>query len=283
MSRRRHTHRRRWLGTLRRGSTIGLLAALSAPALVWAQAPAPAADVQQALDAGQESFYQGDFAGAATAWRKAAEAAPQNPQIWYALGTAEAQADRLGPAMHALEQAVLLAPGDDDAAHNLDEVRARIVSQALADGSDGRVILPGEDDAGTGLMTALPPRVLGIAFAISWALLFLTLHLARRVTRAGRRTAATFAGVLFGLFALGSGGLLWGRSTLVDSRIYGVVERPVKSHQGPGAQYPSVAKVLEGVKVRLSGAEGQWRQVVMPDGSGAWLPDDAVRPLHRPE
>ncbi|MCB9543987.1 MAG: hypothetical protein H6703_16290 [Myxococcales bacterium] len=184
--------------------------------------------------------------------------------------------------MHALEQALLLRPGDDDAAHNLAAVRARVVQSALGGRSERRAVLPGEDDAGTGLLTALAPRALGLTFAAAWVLLFALLHLTRRAAHAGLRTAASFAAVVCGLVSLATGGLLIGRKMMIEDRLYGVVAEETAARQGPGDRYPPVIDVLPGVKVRLGGEEAGWRQVVLPDGGGAWIASDELLPLRRP-
>lgn len=249
------------------------------PAASTAAAPAAApATAAEAL----EAFRRGDPRTAADTWRALALATPDNPDLWYDLGTAEARAGRPGPAIHALEQALLLRPGDDDAAHNLATVRARVVETALGGRSERRAVLPGEDDAGTGLLTALAPRALGITFAVAWVLLFALLHLARRAAHAGLRTAASFAAVVCGLVSLATGGLLIGRKMMIEDRLYGVVAEETAARQGPGDRYPQVIDVLPGVKVRLGGEEAGWRQVVLPDGGGAWIASEQVLPLRRP-
>lgn len=262
-----------------RGCSLLLALALAAPAVADEAPPtAPTAPAAGPL----EAFRRGEFDAAAAGWRAALRETPKNPDRWYALGTAEARAGRLGPAVHAFEQALLLRPGDADTVHNLAAVRGRIVEQALARGGDRRAVLPGEDDAGTGLLTALSPWALGLVFSVAWVLLFALLWMARRTVHAGLRTAATFGAVVCGLVSLATGGLLVGRSIAVEDRLYGVVAAEAPARQGPGEQYPTVADVLAGVKVRLSGSEGDWRQVVLPDGSGAWLAAEAVLPLDRP-
>ncbi len=261
-----------------------LITALPAAAQETAAPEAAAPDgVAAAVSAGKEAFWKGDFTAAEQAYARAVEQAPTVPDLWYNRGTAAARAERPGPAMHAFEQALLLAPGHADAAHNLGVVRQQVVEAALAGrASDKRSILPGEDDAGTGLLTALSPRSLGILFAIGWILLFAGLHVGRRTRTASVRTAASFAAVVFGLVALGAGALLYGRQSVVGDRLYGVVANEGPARQGPGEQYPVVAGVLPGVKVRLGGEEGAWRQVILPDGGGAWMPAEQVLPLLRP-
>ncbi|MCA9538544.1 MAG: hypothetical protein KC620_06630 [Myxococcales bacterium] len=254
---------------------LGLLLVLGA----LMPATAGAADVEAA----RQAFWKGDFAAAAAGFREVVGEHPDAADVWYALGTAEARAGRGGPAVHALEQALLLDPDDADAAFNLAQVREGIVAKALRENREGRAVLPGEDDLGIGLLTLVAPRTLGLLFAVGWLAMFLALHFMRTARAAGRRTAFAFVSVIAGLLALAAGGLLIARAAAVDTATEGVVlPDRVRAHQGPGEQYPANADVLGGVKVRLGGTDSGWRQVTLPDGAGAWLPEADVAALHRP-
>ncbi|MEZ4472354.1 MAG: tetratricopeptide repeat protein [bacterium] len=66
--------------------------------------------------------------------------APTSADLWYNLGCAEARAGRLGHAIQAFEQALVLRPGDDDAGENLDKVRALALERGVAGAGDARVI-----------------------------------------------------------------------------------------------------------------------------------------------
>jgi hypothetical protein len=255
-----------------RGVLLLLMLAL-APLTARGAAPAD-------VESGKAAFWRGDFGASAAAYARAVVAHPENPDLWFNLGTAEARAERFGPAFHAFEQALRLAPEHADAAHNLSQIRTQVIQRALAQGSTGRMILPGEDDLGTGLLTAVLPRTLALIFTASWVFLFACLWFARRTTLSGRKTSLVFAAVLMGLVAVGAGGLLMGRMGVVDESTYGVVVADrADAHQGPGDHYPSVVKVLAGVKVRISGRDRDWDQIVLPDGAGAWLPRTALRRL----
>lgn len=243
---------------------------------VSAAAAAPADD----LAAGNEAFWKGDFAAAASAYRRAAEGAPDSADVWFNLGTAEARAGRLGHAIHALEQALALRPGDADVAHNLEQVRAVVVSGGLTRAGAGRVILPGDDDTGTGLLTALTPGTVAWTFAGAWLVLFALLAAWRRAGGAGARTAAGFGAVLAALVAAAAGALLLGRLHVTrDLRQAVVVADQAPVHAGPGAQYNPSATVLSGVKVRVRGEDQAWRHVTLPDGSEGWLPATALAEL----
>jgi hypothetical protein len=235
------------------------------------------------LNAGNESFWKGDFVGAVERYRRVTESAPGSADAWFNLGTAEASARHIGPAVHAFEQALLLRPGDPDALYNLGQTRAAAIEQGVQADEGARVILPGDDDLGTGLLTAVAPTTLGVAFAVAWALLFVLVALWRRVERSGLRTALSFAAVLTSLVALGSGGLLAGRVLVVDATDYGVViAQQAAVRAGPGDQYRTSARLLGGVKVQLRNTDQGWRQVTLPDGSEGWLRTKALAPLRRP-
>lgn len=226
---------------------------------------------------GNEAFYAGDFAAAAVAYRAALEGGADGADVYYNLGTTEAEAGRYGPAIWAFEQALLIRPGDDDVAHNLAQVRSAIVTAALEGGSDRRVILPGDDDFETGLFTALSPTTATWAFAGCWVALFGLLALARRTPDAGRRTALTFAAVVVALAALAAGGLLVGRLLVVQNTEYAIVladDATVLS--GPLPRAARVARVRPGVRVRVLGADAEMRRIALPDGSDGWLPADAL-------
>ena len=167
------------------------------------------------IDSAKSAYWKGDFPGAATAYRAAIKSKPNQPDLWYNLGTSEAQAGRFGWAIHALEQALLLDPADRDATHNLERIRNQIIDKALKEASGETLVLPGSDDLGTGLLSALPPRTMEALFAVSWPLLFLVIIMARTGRTPGRRTGFTFCAVVLGLVALSTGGLLLARSYVV--------------------------------------------------------------------
>lgn len=258
---------------------------LQAIAFAWCLPSAAMADPAEDFRAGNEAFWNGQLDDAAAAYRRVIADGVHNADVYFNLGTTEAEAGHLGEAIWAFEQALLLRPDDEDASHNVDLVRTQAIDEGLERAGDRRVILPGEDDLGTGLLTAVPPAGLAWMFAAGWGLLFGFLILLRRTRDGGGRTALAFAIVVFGLFALASGGLIAGRTLIVNRSLYGVVvANQTQVRAGPGQQYPGVVEVLSGVKVRLrgGGAEEGWVSVTLPDGTSGWLPQDQMRGLIRP-
>ena len=125
-------------------------------------------------------------------------------------------------------------------------------------------------------MTALTPNAVTAGFSLSWTLLFgLLIGLRVNRGRAGRetrQTVLTLGAVVVGLTALAFGALLGGRVLIVREANYGVVIADRGTVQaGPGDQYRPVARVMAGVKLRLRGDDGDWANVILPDGGSGWV------------
>ena len=242
----------------------------------------PTSALADSVTQGNEAFWKGDHAAAALAYRAAIAAQPENADLWYNLGTAEAQAKRYGSAMHAFEQALILRPGDADTLFNLEQTRGQIIESGLAGSGDARVVPPGEDDVGTGLLTAMSADTTAIIFLATWACLFVLIAVWRRTQRAGARTASSFLALIMGLLALASGGALLARALVLDKASEGVVLERTATYTGPGKTYAKGPLLLSGVKLRLRGKEEQWRQVTLPDGSEGWIAEARIGVLTRP-
>ncbi len=272
---------KRLLATLTLATTLPLCArALAADA---PQTAAPA-DAAAAFEQANAAFAAGRYDAAAAAYRALADRLPR-VDLYFNLGTAEANAGRLGPAVWAFEQALVLDPADDDARHNLESVRQSALHRGLsATGGDLRFILPGDDDVGTGLLTALTPATATFGFVGFWGAMFGLMISVRSGRRRGledtRQTVLTLGAVTAALGALAFGALLAGRILIVREASYGIVVADKGQVQaGPGEQYRPVARVMAGVKLRLRGEDTDWYQVVLPDGGTGWVKRDEIARL----
>jgi hypothetical protein len=270
--------------TLRRAAALaGVIACLAADA-AGAQ---PAGDPQTAFRAANEAYARGETA-AAIAGYEAVAAATAHPDAYFNLGTALARDGQLGRAIWALEEARARAPSDDDVAHNLEAVRQRALRLGLEVGGELRVILPGDDDVGTGLLTALSPTTVTLGFGLTWVGLFGLLAALRRGRRRSAdedtgRTVLTLAAVTAGLGALAFGGLLAGRALVLREAAYAiVVEKSCPVQEGPGDQSRPVARIVAGVKLRVRGEDAGWQNVVLPDGGSGWVESKHLAALRSP-
>ncbi|MEE2757783.1 MAG: hypothetical protein VYA30_14095 [Myxococcota bacterium] len=232
------------------------------------------ASASPGLERAQKSFWSGKFGTAAATYRSLIETHPRQADLWFNLGTAEAQAGRMGQATHALETALWLQPDHKDARFNLDAVKAWVLDKALARSQAGTLVLPGSDDLGTGLLSSIPLTPIRIAFAVSWCLLFSCWYLLMSTAR--RRASLSLVLIITGLVATCAGGLLISRSYIIDDARYGVLLDDTTAYRGPGQQYDTQAQVSNSVKVRLGGEDGKWQQVTLPNGQGAWIRSEHV-------
>ncbi len=240
----------------------------------------PEADLQ----VGNEAFWKGEYELAQRSFKSLVEARPNSPEAWYNLGTTEARLGHMGPAIYALEQALLLKPNEEDVIHNLEAIREKTLEQAIeTEAGGGRLILPGDDDTGTGLLTAVPQERLLWTFGTAWILLFALLIILRRLNRPELRAGVAFASVLSALLALGSGGLFLGRHLILSNMQHGVVlSETARLRSGPGPQYPSSHKILGGVRLQIRGEHEDWLRVTLPDGGESWLPKREIGVLRAP-
>ena len=235
------------------------------------------------MTVGKTAFWKGDFKAAAAAYGKAVQTNPTHPDLWFNLGTAEAHAGRLGHAVHALEQAMLLDSGDVGAQHNLERVREQIIDQALKSSSGETLVLPGSDDLGTGLLASLPQRTLETLFSITWPLLFMVVFWVGRSASPGRRATFTFLAVVMGLVSLSTGGLLMARTYVVEQGRFGIlVKERTTARRGPGSQY-AASRIGGREKVKIAGQDRGGQQVTLPNGLGAWVESNHVKRLRGEE
>ncbi len=247
----------------------------------------PAAGLPLAQDASDEARvkaaielgFHGEHQAALQQLQTLVEKHRESPDLWYAIGVNAASMHDYAKAVHAFEQTCLLNPGDSDAAENLERVRQQIVQESLQSGLDDRVILPGDDDTGTSLLTAASPMRLTLIFATSWALIFLAL-IVERLKKGALHSLAVVVALIAGLTALGSGALLAGRISTSGDNQYAVLQgKAIHVHSGPGDRYPKTVTAVGGVRVHLRGTFEGWQQISLPDGSDGWVKPSEVEPL----
>ena len=115
------------------------LVAITLAALGWVLPASPAAAQRTAsiFEAANQAYYQGDYATAAEGYRLLVESGIDDPDVAFNLATSYAQLGQYGRAIRWYERTLRLAPGDDEAEHNLAEVRRALGQrQAEAQGEE---------------------------------------------------------------------------------------------------------------------------------------------------
>ncbi len=240
------------------------------PTLAWS---APS------VDDAAEAFRRGEFGTSARMYKDLVKSHPRNADLWFNLGTAYARSElEMGRAVHAFEQSLALQPEAQDTRHNLEEMKRMIRDKALENVDGDRLVLPGDDDTGSGLLASLSKPAIQFIFISTWLATFLVLILLRWREELRTITVLNFSWIVFALVALCAGGVLLARDQVVEEASYGVVIEQTPARRGPGPDYPLESIVSPGVKVTLSGKEEGWRRVSLPGGVDAWIED-----VHVPE
>lgn len=233
-------------------------------------APDDPAEADRLLALGNELFAEGDFAGAAAAYERAAATGWTSPALEANLGTAHAEAGRLGRAVLHLERALRLDPHDEAAAHNLTVVRGRL-------GHDAPASLPISEAAGRWLAAAVGSGLLAaLAFALYLGVAALLGAWAwRRSLPAWRRRALVVLAPL--TLLVGGGAVLAARAETMARAV--VVAESAALRTAPTPEAASAGSAPEGAVLVVTDRAGGWAEVRLPDGGTGWAEAGAVEEL----
>ena len=244
--------------------------------LLAALTPPQESQFQSALDA----FWKGQHQQAAESFGALSEVQPNAYAVWYNYGTALAEVGQTGEAVYAFERALLLKPGDHDAVANLTYVKRKTIDAIADTQQEEQLVLPALERDSASLFRQYSTTMLNLTFGVCWLLFFAALIIARSSLRPRRRTIGFFFTLVFFLLSLGVATLRLGRHYWVDDSVKAVVVSPLTTaRQGPGTQYRSVARVLDGVKVSVLGSEGEWSLIELSAGRTAWMNAKSLRSL----
>ena len=228
-------------------------------------------DVSQLLNAGNQSYSQGNFRAAIEQYERLVQLPFLNEIIHYNLGNAYFKDHQLGNAILNYEKAQKLAPLDRDVIANLDLARSRIADKI--EGNQENVLWKLLKKMNTFIPFDMETLLVLLLF-VSANLSFTVFLLSRSASHS--RLAIIAAGVLL-CFAL-----LLGVSNL--TRIYqketvreGVVlVDKVDVVSGPATDNPVLFSVHEGLKVRIENKVEGWFHISLENGWTGWVKTEAV-------
>ena len=241
-------------------SAVGLLAASAFPL--------PGAAQQEIFEQGNRFYQMEDYAAALEAYEAVLAADFESSDLHYNLGNAYFKSGELGRSILSWERALRLAPGNADAAANL-ELAARL-------GADDIEPLPRFWllSATSWWVDLLPRSALVFVVALAW-LAFTGGALSRILLRSesARRLGglAIAAGAVL-LVLLGSN--LAVREFEVAQPERGVIlAEAVSVRSAPTDDDKlTVFEVHEGTRVRIDQRTEQWAEIVLDDGKVGWVP-----------
>lgn len=245
-------------------------------ALVWAApSAAPAQSFDTLLREGNEAFFRGDYAAAASRYEALAEAGVEDPDIRYNLGATYARQGHHGRAIVELERAVRLRPSDAGARTALDASRA-IVGRRRAE-REGEAIVEAGAPFGEALFSFLSEDALAavvVLFTLALSGVLLALFVVRN--ERGRIGLGVAAPLLLVALATTGLGLLSRRGAFAAGPTAIVVQEEAAVREGPRTEASVRARALEGERVEVLDRDGDWARVRLGGGREGWLEADGI-------
>jgi len=255
----------------RRGLLVGgalMLLLLLTPSI----APAASGDDENAMAKAAGLYEQGQFAEATVVWEALAAEGLEDSRLWYNLGNAYFQQERLGPSILAYRRALRLAPRDREIRENLDIARARRKESLNLDSAS----LPGKIWSWT-RRSFSPGEMALMGLAALWmATVLALLGILRKLSWQRLRGGLAIVLLLLVFFGVGA----WRAEWEDWSGREGVLMAPVlKAQSGPAEDFITLFELHEGAELRLLERRGDWIRVGLGAELEGWIPREGVEKL----
>lgn len=239
-------------------------------ALLQPGAPSDHTEAERLFGLGNELFAEGDFVGATAAYERTADTGWTSATLEANLGTAYAEAGRLGRAVLHFERALCLDPRDEAAAHNLAVVRGQL-------GGAEAVTRPPSEAVGRWLAAAVgswPLAGLGFALYLGITALLGAWAWKRGLPAWRRRTLVVLAPLAL---MAGAAAVLAARAETTPLSV--VVAESAALRTAPTPEAASTGEAPEGAVLVVTGRAGGWLAVRLPDGTSGWAELGAVEEI----
>jgi hypothetical protein len=228
---------------------------------------AGATTVDQAYAAALKDYYAGRYEPAVEAFERVLAIPLEHPDVHYNLGCAYFRLGKLGYAIYHFERALLLDPGAEDAAFNLQTVRTMVAGK-IKDELKGAA----KDPFWVRAVSLTSQARWAVLFLVLWWLTLGTLFLLRYVSPGPARAGLVAANSFVALLAL-VGGLLLGGRLYLDERVTVGIVLPdrLAVREGPDATTKVTFRLHAGLRVRLQGGAGDWSRIRLANGLEGWV------------
>lgn len=214
---------------------------------------------------GNAAYEQGAFAAADSAYARAEAAGAADARLHYNRGNALFRLGRLGPAILQYEKARVLAPADADIRHNLEFARSR-TRDKIPEPPENVVMR-----AFGSLQASYAPRTgEWLAYGL-FAAGFLALAAGLFLGPLARVFTTLAAVACFGALLLFAPLLVHKVRRHEQAARAVVLEDAADLYSGPGTGYELLFRVHEGTTFTVTGREGEWLAVTLPDGRGGFV------------
>lgn len=247
---------------------LGLVLATSLAILSLAPA-ARAETLETIFSRANAAYFRGDYDEAADQYRKLLDAGVLDPDVSYNLGATEAQRGRYGHAIHQLERALWLRPGDADAERALADVRAALGARRAAARGEAEI---DSGSFGRAVFGGMSVDSLAWAAIVLNALLFLSLGLLWFVRRESARIGLGVFAVVASLgFLVSVSGLAVQSGFFDEGEPAVVLSERVPLREGPDPQAKPRHHAPEGHRAWVLDREREWVRVRVSGVGEGWM------------
>lgn len=237
--------------------------------VVSAASPARADTVEQLFASANRAYFAGDLPGAVRGYERLLELGIDDPDVTYNLATAHARRGAYGQAIRYYERTLRLAPGHEDALHNVRIVRDELGRRQLQ--RRGQASVEARPPLVESLVESVSVGALALAFVVLESLFFLVLLVRRNARGETTRLALAVAAPIVALLAVASGAGYVVKDRAASRSEAIVVTDQTELREGPDARAASRGNIVEGARVTVLGDEGTFARVRAEDGREGWV------------
>ena len=222
--------------------------------------------------AADSAYVKGDYKAAIEIYESLAANNGESADVYYNLGNAYYKAGEIAKSILAYERALLLSPGDDDIAFNLELARSKTVDKIAP---TYKFFLIGWIESIVNLASMQAWCVTGILFFV----LLLALALVFLFGKSVPMRKIAFFSALFCLFiTLFANFAALHLYHYLTERTGAIVMQPsVTAKSTPSASGTDLFVIHEGRKVTISDDTMQgWKEIELEDGNIGWVPAESI-------
>lgn len=233
----------------------------------------PFAGAAVALDEANRRYELGEFDSAREGYLLLINEGWEDPLVFYNFGNASFRSGRIGEAIWGYEKTLRIAPGNQDATHNLKSALAWAADREIPPG--GRALVRRYREARALMLPDAWLLLGGILFFASGVG-----AAASRFTENWMRGILHWGAIVLIILSVGAaaiGGDFWRRRNQTDEGI--IVSSQAGVRADPSAEGRLLLIVAEGSRVRLRAGDASWITIVLSDGTVGWVKRNHVRSL----
>ena len=249
-------------------TTLFFTSILFFPSLAWSQSTEAITEFDQA----RLAYTNGDYLAALEGWEQIVDMGEVNAALYFNIGNAAYQLNRIGPAILYYEKALLLSPNDEDIMYNLGKAKSRSI--------DRFTVIP-EPFWLRGwryLVQLFAPA--GLIYLGFFLLLLSGGFFGHQLWFSGvypwRRRVVLLTFPLAVLFS--AGGLFASYQQETQHRLV-VMDAEIPLYNSASTDDPSTLVIHEGLVVKQIEDSGLWTEVRLSNGTTGWLPITATEQI----